>query len=822
MLWKFDKNAAEAIFRARQFASPTIEDGFASVHLLLGLLHNTQWYVAQLLESFGVNIQSLHTHLWGEVSAPLTYPELAEGTNSFLADLYDLALSETQVDSVIAPEDLLLAIMQMDKTRGAIYLEQWGMPDVEIVRDKVAQHRLRASINVRRPAASDQKLHSSKFLREFGVDLVRLAKEGKLHAARNREAEIQKAIRTLGRHNKQNVILIGDPGVGKTNFVETLALRIAQGAVPEHLANKLIFTIEIGMLVAGTRYRGEFEERVQGILKDARSLGNVILFFDEAHMLIGAGNAEGAVDAANILKPALASGEFQCIAATTVGEYRRFFEKDAAMVRRFQPLLLDAPSADETIEILQSVAQRLEDHHGLKISGEAIEAAVRLSERYITERAQPDKSIDLLDEGSSGVRMRANTWPPRVKDLEEQIDSAEKRFAEAKASGELNLARTEREAISRLSDELNNLKLRTGIERSLCPATVTRPDIELVVSELTGIPANQLSEHDSRRLIDLELALHEEVIGQDEAVRLISSAIRRGRVGLSDPNSPVGSFLCLGPTGVGKTQLAKAVARFLFGSEQALVRIDMSEFAEKHTISRLIGAPPGYVGYAQEGVLTEAVRRKPYSVILFDEIEKAHPDVWNLLLQILGDGRLTDNKGRTVDFKNTVVIMTSNVGARSILRPTTIGLHANQSTNELSQTDIKRAVMKEVSRTFSPELINRFDEIVVFEQLDNEQIRQIVNLRCSELRSRCLAKGFDLVISDDCKKLLSVKGFDPQFGARPLKRVIQKLLADPLAVLLLEKSFSEVDCVEATVEANSIVFRPRSSKEDKLETLSEN
>jgi len=598
----------------------------------------------------------------------------------------------------------------------------------------------------------------------------------------------------LSRRTKNNPVLIGEPGVGKTAIVEGLAQKIVNNEIPETLRDKRVMTLDMGSVVAGTKYRGEFEDRLKKIMDEIRAAGNIILFIDELHTLIGAGGAEGAIDASNILKPALARGELQCIGATTLDEYRKYIEKDAALERRFQPIMVDQPTPEETILILRGLRDRYEAHHRVKITDEAIDTAVRLSDRYITDRFLPDKAIDLIDEACSKVRLRSYMVPPNLKELEQKLENIRKEKDSAVQSQEFEKAAALRDTEQKLREELERTKNEWKEKQGRTDYEVTPDDIAQIVASWTGIPVVKLKEEETERLLKMEEILHKRVIGQDEAVQAVSRAIRRARAGLKDPKRPMGSFIFLGPTGVGKTELARALAEALFGDENAVIRIDMSEYMEKHSTSRLVGAPPGYVGYEEGGQLTEKVRRKPYSVVLLDEIEKAHPEVFNILLQVLEDGRLTDSKGRTVDFRNTLIIMTSNVGAETIKKSSQLGFTAPADAMH-DYNQMKEKVMAELKKAFRPEFLNRIDEIIVFHSLNEEHIARIVSLMADELAKRLKEQEIEFKLSDRAKAFLAKIGYDPQYGARPLRRAIQKHIEDRLSEELLKGTIAKGDSV---------------------------
>ncbi|KKM12744.1 Clp protease ClpX [Clostridiales bacterium PH28_bin88] len=797
-------------------------------HLLLGLLKEGEGVAARALTNLGVDLGRMREEVVKVIGRGDAEPKEQIGLTPRAKMVLELANDEARRQGVnyVGTEHLLLGLIREGEGVAARVLTNLGISD-DKVRQQVMALLGGANINplamlmggmgmpqeamgaqAGAPGPKKAGRTNTPTLDEFGRDLTAMAREEKLDPVVGREKEIERVIQVLSRRTKNNPVLIGEPGVGKTAIAEGLAQRIVNNQVPETLTGKRVVALDMSGIVAGTKFRGEFEERLKRVMHEIRGAGNVVLFIDELHTLIGAGAAEGAIDAANILKPALARGELQCIGATTLDEYRKHIEKDAALERRFQPITVGEPTREEAVEILKGLRDRYEAHHRVKITDEALEAAATLSDRYITDRFLPDKAIDLVDEAASRVRLREHTAPPNLKEMEAELEEVRKEKEAAVHAQEFEKAAQLRDREHRLKQELEEKKAEWANERGLQKSVVTEEDIAHIVSSWTGVPVAKLAQEETERLLKLEEILHGRVIGQDEAVRAVSRAVRRARAGLKDPKRPVGSFVFLGPTGVGKTELARALAEALFGDEDAMVRLDMSEYMEKHTVSRLIGAPPGYVGYEEAGQLTEAVRRKPYSVVLFDEVEKAHPEVFNVLLQVLEDGRLTDGKGRTVDFRNTVVIMTSNVGASTIKRETRMGFKTTTVAAD-SYEEMKNRVLEELRRTFRPEFLNRVDDIIVFHALQEEDIRKIVDLMLAEFNKRLKEHNLQVEVTGEAKALLVKEGFDEVYGARPLRRAIQHAIEDKMSEGLLEGKFGPGDTVLAEAVEGKVELRKK-------------
>jgi len=785
----FTEKANKALNLAVEAAQDMGHDYIGSEHLMVGLLSEGSGVAYTVLNKLGVTAEAyekLVRERIGTGPATMLSPDAFTPRTKQILQVAVMAGARLHT-AYVGTEHLLIAIMQDESCYAIRFLKILGVDPDRVVAE-LSTLLSNTAFSGQEPGYSGSRegKPGGKALEQFGRDLTQLAAQGKIDPVIGRQTEIERVVQILSRRTKNNPVLIGEPGVGKTAVAEGLALKIHAGDVPETLKNKRLISLDLTGMVAGAKYRGDFEERIKAAIDEVKVDGNVILFIDELHTIIGAGSAEGSADAANILKPALARGDFQVIGATTINEYRKHIEKDAALERRFQPVTVGEPTEEEAIEILKGLKDRYEAHHKVQITDDSIEAAVKLSARYIADRFLPDKAIDLVDEAASRVRLRTFTAPENLQDLEKQIKDAEIDKAAAINSQDFERAASLRDKQKELQEQLEKAKDEWAAKNERSNSVVTPEDIADIVSMWTGVPVSQLTEEESQRLLRLESTLHKRVIGQEEAVTAIAKAIRRGRVGLKDKNRPIGSFIFLGPTGVGKTELCKALAEAMFGDEKAMVRFDMSEYMEKHTVSRLVGSPPGYVGFEEGGQLTEAVRRKPYSVVLFDEIEKAHPDVFNILLQILEDGRVTDSQGKTVDFKNTVIIMTSNVGARLITeKQNTLGF-AQSSGESKDFEKIKELVMGELKNLFKPEFLNRVDDIIVFHKLTKEDTAQIAEKMLETLKAKLTEMDISLEFTPEAVAALAEKGYDPLYGARPLRRVIQSEIEDTVSERMLE------------------------------------
>ena len=789
----FTEKANKALNLAIESAEEMRHNYVGTEHILYGLVKEGSGVAATALNECGVTEDALREKLEsinGTMSlVELTPDDFTPRTKRVLRAA--VIISSKTGYTYVGTEHLLLAILSESDSYAVAFLEELGV-SVERLAQAVSKGMQGGADDgfggFENESAPNGSQKGGSALDKFGRDLTQAAKNGEIDPVIGREKEIQRVIQILSRRTKNNPVLIGEPGVGKTAVAEGLALEIAKGNVPEILKDKRVVSLDLTGMVAGAKYRGDFEERIKAAIDEVKKSKNTILFIDELHTIVGAGAAEGSADAANILKPSLARGDFQVIGATTLNEYRKYIEKDAALERRFQPVKVGEPTPEQAVQILKGLRDSYEAHHKVKITDEAINAAVTLSSRYIADRYLPDKAIDLIDEGASKVRLASLTSPDNVKELEDEIADYEKEKASAINEQDFERAARLRDEQKELQTKLDDAKKKWQEQQKGNSGEVTAEDIAKIVSEWTGIPVVQLTKEESERLLNMENVLHERVIGQSEAVTAIAKAIRRGRVGLKDPKRPVGSFIFLGPTGVGKTELCKALAEAMFGDENAMLRLDMSEYMEKHTVSKLIGSPPGYVGFEEGGQLTEKVRRKPYSVVLFDEIEKAHPDVFNMLLQILEDGRLTDSQGRTVDFKNTIIIMTSNVGARLITeKQSSLGFNSeNENAEESEKKDIKELVTGELRKVFRPEFLNRVDDIIVFNKLNKDEIKQIAVKMLKTLENRLDKMNIKISFTDNAVSEIADKGFDENYGARPLRRAIQNEIEDPLSEQMLE------------------------------------
>ena len=823
MFERFTEKAIKVIMLAQEEARRLGHNFVGTEQVLLGLIGEGTGIAAKTLKSMGVNLKDARIEVEKIIGRGSGFVAVEIPFTPRAKRVLELSWDEARQlgHNYIGTEHLLLGLIREGEGVAARVLENLGV-DLNKVRSNVVKmlgdskpQTTGAGVGTSSSSSSSQANKvKTPSLDEFGTDLTQAAAEQRLDPVVGREKEIERVIQILARRTKNNPVLLGEPGVGKTAVAEGLAIRIVNSEVPDILENKKIIQLDMGLLIAGTKYRGEFEERLKKIMDEIRQAGNVILVIDEMHTLIGAGAAEGAIDAANILKPALSRGEIQVIGATTSDEYRKYIEKDSALERRFQPVIIEEPSIDETIEIIRGLKPKYEEHHNLHISDEAIIAATKLSSKYINDRFLPDKAIDVIDEASSKVRLKVCTLSPEGKELDKELREIIKEKEEAIRNQEFERASALRDDEANMKDRIREVSEEWRRQNDANKPTVTEDDVAEVIATMTGVPVTKLTEGESERLLKLEDTLHARVIGQSDAVTAIAKAIRRARVGLKSPNRPIGSFIFSGPTGVGKTELAKALAEAIFGSEDNMIRVDMSEFMEKHSTAKLIGSPPGYVGYDDGGHLSELVRKKPYSVILFDEIEKAHPDVFNIMLQILDDGRLTDAKGRHINFKNTVIIMTSNVGASMIATQGRLGFSAADDAKKDKYEKLKETVNEELKKAFRPEFLNRIDDIIVFSHLSKEEIRQIVDLMMKDLFKRLSERELSIEVTDEVKDFLAKDGYNEAYGARPLRRLIQKKIEDPLAEEILTNAYKPGDTIVLKLKDDEIVFERKAGGEE--------
>ncbi|MBZ9689504.1 ATP-dependent Clp protease ATP-binding subunit [Clostridium estertheticum] len=808
MFNKFTERAQKVLVYAQEEAEGLKHGYVGTEHILLGLLKEQDGLCKKSLNDMKISsegVKKLVLEYEGEGDVEMRRSEIPLTPRT--KRLLELSLIEARNlnHNYISPEHILLALIREEEGVAYTILANLGA-DFNKLRDDILNNWC-AEDTPKANLSKEKKQHGTQTLDHYGKDLTEMAREGKLDPVIGRDNETQRLLEILCRRMKNNPCLIGEAGVGKTAIAEGLAQRIATGSIPEILKDKRVITLDISSMVAGSKYRGEFEERLKKVMQEILESGNVIIFIDEIHTIIGAGGAEGAIDASNILKPALARGEIQCIGATTIDEYRRYIEKDSALERRFQPITVGEPSKEEAVNILKGLRDKYEAHHRVKITDSAIEAAVSLSDRYISDRYLPDKAIDLIDEAGAKVRIQNLTAPPNLKDLEDEIDKISKEKSDAISVQDYEKAAKLRDTEKQLKDKLDNSKNNWKTQNQSDELIVSELEIANVVSKWTNIPIEKLTQKESERLLKLEDVLHRRVIGQYEAVKSISKAVRRARVGLKDPKRPIGSFIFLGPTGVGKTELSKALAEAMFGNENNMIRIDMSEYMDKHTVSRLVGSPPGYVGFEDGGQLTEKVRRNPYCVILFDEIEKAHPDVTNILLQILEDGRLTDGKGKTVDFKNTIIIMTSNVGATTLKKQKSLGFDIKENNVNSEYEKMKENIMEELKRSFKPEFLNRLDDIIVFHSLEKEDLYKIVELMIEVVKERLKELQINISFDEETKKQLALAGLNSTYGARPLRREITKVVEDMLSEEILKGNINKGDNVSVFIKNSKVSFK---------------
>ena len=805
---KFSERARRALTYAQEEAQRFNHNYIGTEHILLGLVRESEGVAAKVLTNLDVDLNKVRSAVEFIIGRGGKTGSAEVGLTPRAKRVIELAVDEARRlnHSYVGTEHLLLGLLREEGGVAGGVLESLGV-NLERARAETTRILNQGAVQGQQGTRSTSRTPT---LDQLGLDLTAMARAGKLDPVIGRDKEIQRVIQILARRTKNNPVLIGEPGVGKTAIVELLAHRIVAGEVPHTLQGKRVVTLDMGSLVAGTKYRGEFEERLKKVIEELKAAGNCVLFIDEMHTIVGAGAAEGAVDAANILKPSLARGELQCIGATTLDDYRKHVEKDKALERRFQPVIVDEPSVEQAMKILRGIKDRYEEHHQVTINDDAIRAAANLASRYIADRFLPDKAIDLMDEASSRVRLKGGNIPIGLKEAKVALDRVRRDKEAAIAGQQYEYAVELRDREVHLSEKIQQLEKNWRADLSSEKPVVTERDIAEVLSMWTGIPASKLTSDEATRLLQMEEELHKRIVSQDEAIATVAKAVKRARAGLKDPKRPIGSFIFLGPTGVGKTELAKALAEFMFGSEEALIRLDMSEFMEKHSVARLVGAPPGYVGYDEGGQLTEAIRRKSYCAILLDEIEKAHPDVFNILLQIFDDGHLTDAKGRKVDFRNSIIIMTSNIGAELIKKDSAMGFVSRvdeTKTRQRSYEGMKKKLLEELKKTFRPEFINRLDGVVVFQHLSQEHIRQIVDLMLRPIKAQLIERGLGLAVTDAAKELLSEKGYDEAFGARPLRRVIQTMVEDKLSEMLLHDELKPGDTVRLDRDGDEISVR---------------